>query len=154
MGFDMTCIDFSDVAIEKARKLAEKEGLSIQFYIADLCKDLELEIPPFDFAFDYGLLHHIFPEHRELYAKNVAKLLNPGAFYLSVAFSEEDDCFEGKGKYRKTPLGTELYFSNKAEIEKLFSPIFNIINLIGKKSNHKAVYALMRKKKIEPLIDQ
>jgi len=152
LGFDMTGVDFSEVAIAKARQLAEKEELSIQFHIVDLCQELELNMPPFDFAFDYELLHHIFPKHRELYANNVAKLLKTGAYYLSVAFSEEDNCFDGKGKYRKTPLGTELYFSNTDEIEKLFSPLFTIIDLkiidlIGKIGNHKAVYALMRKYK-------
>lgn len=150
MGFDMTGIDFSEVAIKKARNLSQEEGISIQFHIADLCKDLELEIPPFDFAIEYELLHHIFPENRDLYAQNIAKLLKTGALYLSVAFSEEDKCFGGKGKYRKTPLGTELYFSNKDEIEKLFSPLFTIldlkiVDLPGKFGNHKAVFALMRK---------
>jgi len=112
----MTDIDFSEVAIKKARKLAAKEGISIQFLITDICKNLELTQPTFDFAFDYEFLHHNFPVNRELFAKYIAKLLNQGAYYLSIDFSEEDDCFEGKGKYHKTPLGTELYFSNKEEI--------------------------------------
>ncbi len=151
VGFEMTGVDFSNVAIEKAKKLAIKDNLSIEFLVSDFTKKLKLNLSEFDFAFDYGLLHHIFPEDREIYARNVAKLLNENAFYLSIAFNEEDDYFEGKGKYRETPTGSVLYFSNTDEIQKLFSPLFNIIELKnitipGKNGNHNAYYAFMQKK--------
>jgi 2-polyprenyl-3-methyl-5-hydroxy-6-metoxy-1,4-benzoquinol methylase len=151
MGFEMTAVDFSNVAIEKAQKLAELEKLSIEFIVADFTKEFELNLLEFDFAFDYGLLHHVYPEYREMYVSNVAQLLNPNAYYLSIAFNEEDDYFEGKGKYRKTPKGSVLYFSNTLEIQKLFSPLFHILDLKnitiqGKNGNHRAYYAFMQKK--------
>tara|TARA_R110001583_G_scaffold47611_1_gene149051 strand:+ start:6378 stop:7016 length:639 start_codon:yes stop_codon:yes gene_type:complete len=151
VGFEMTGVDFSNVAIEKAEKLANKDNLSIEFLVADFTQELKLNLPEFEFAFDYGLLHHVFPEDREIYARNVAKLLNENAFYLSIAFNEEDDYFEGKGKYRQTPTGSVLYFSNTDEIQELFSPLFHILDLKnitipGKNGNHRAYYALMQKK--------
>lgn len=151
MGFEMTAVDFSSVAIEKAQKLAMKEELAIEFLIADFTKELHLNLSNFDFAFDYGLLHHVYPEQREKYASNVVKLLNDNAHYLSIAFNEEDAYFEGKGKYRETPTGSVLYFSNTLEIQKLFSPLFHILDLKnitipGKNGNHRAYYALMQKK--------
>ena len=151
MGFEMTAVDFSSVAITKAQELADKEQLSIEFLLVDFTKELELNLSEFDFAFDYGLLHHIYPEHREMYVKNVAKLLNKNAYYLSIAFNEEDAYFEGKGKYRETPTGSVLYFSNTNEIQKLFSPLFHILDLKnitipGKNGNHRAYYAFMQKK--------
>lgn len=151
LGFKMTGIDFSSVAIEKAQKLAEKEKLTIEFIIADFTKAVEQNLSGFDFAFDYGLLHHIFPEDRKLYINNVINLLNPKANYLSIAFCEEDNYFEGKGKYRETPTGSVLYFSNTDEMQKLFSPFFHILDLKnitipGKNGNHRAYYAFMQKK--------
>ena len=151
MGFKMTAIDFSNVAINKAQNLADKEQLSIEFLVADFTQELELNLSEFDFAFDYGLLHHVYPKHREVYARNVAKLLIENAYYLSIAFNEEDAYFEGKGKYRETPTGSVLYFSNTDEIQKLFSPLFHILELKnitipGKNGNHSAYYALMQKK--------
>ncbi|MFT5749857.1 MAG: 2-polyprenyl-3-methyl-5-hydroxy-6-metoxy-1,4-benzoquinol methylase [Ancylomarina sp.] len=151
MGFEMFGIDFSNVAIEKAKTLAIKDKLSVEFLVADLTQELKLSLSEFDFAFDYGLLHHIFPENREIFARNVAKLLNENAFYLSIAFNEEDDYFEGKEKYRQTPTGSVLYFSNTDEIKELFSPLFHILDLKnitipGKNGNHRAYYALMQKK--------
>ena len=151
MGFEMTGIDFSSVAIEKAKKLAAMEKLSITFLNVDFTKELNLNLSGFDFAFDYGLLHHIYPEQREKYASNVAKILNRKAYYLSIAFNEEDAYFEGKGKYRETQTGSILYFSNTVEIQKLFSPLFHILDLKnitipGKNGKHRAYYALMQKK--------
>lgn len=151
LGFKMTGVDFSSVAIEKAQSLAEKENLSIEFLIADFTKEHKLNLSAFDFAYDYGLLHHVYPEHREKYASNVARLLNEDAYYLSIAFSEEDDYFDGKGKYRETPTGSVLYFSNKDEVQTLFSPLFHILDLKditipGKNGNHRAYYALMQKR--------
>ena len=83
----------------------------------------------FDFAYDWEFLHHIFPEDRETYIRNVHKILNPGATYFSVCFSEEDPQFGGTGKYRKTRIGTTLYFSSESEIRELVSPYFTIREL-------------------------
>ncbi len=151
MGFEMTGVDFSNVAIEKAKELANKNKLSIDFLVADFTQKLKLNLSEFDFAFDYGLLHHIYPKDREMYVNNVTNLLNKSAYYLSIAFNEEDNYFEGKGKYRQTPTGSVLYFSNTDEIQELFSPLFHIIDLKnitipGKNGNHRAYYALMQKK--------
>ncbi|MCL6087079.1 MAG: class I SAM-dependent methyltransferase, partial [Actinobacteria bacterium] len=83
--------------------------------------------------------------------ENINMLLNLKAKYLSVCFSEKDRQFGGKGKYRKTRLGTYLYFSSEDEIKKLFSSYFNILDLktieiSGKLIPHFAIYALMEKK--------
>lgn len=54
----------------------------------------------------------------------------PFAKYLSVCFSEVDECFGSRGKYRKTPLGTTLYFSSEEEIKELMTPYFDIIPIV------------------------
>jgi SAM-dependent methyltransferase len=105
----------------------------------------------FDFAYDWELLHHIFPEQRRKYVENVAGLLNPKGHYLSVCFSERDPQFGGSGKYRETPLGTVLYFSSEVELRDLFEPFFHInelktIQVSGKIAPHLAIYAFMQKR--------
>ncbi|MCK5313022.1 MAG: class I SAM-dependent methyltransferase, partial [Desulfobacteraceae bacterium] len=96
------------------------------------------------------LLHHIFPEHREQYLKNVYRLTKPGGKYLSVFFSEDSPQFGGKGKIRKTPLDTELYFSSEKEMIPLYEPLFEInelktVEIMGKFAPHKAIYAYLQK---------
>jgi hypothetical protein len=105
----------------------------------------------FDFGYDWDFLHHIFPEDREKYVKNVYNLLKPGAWYLSVCFSEKDPQFGGMSKFRKTQLGTILYFSSESEIRDLFSPYFVIkeiktIEINTKFASHYVVYSFSERR--------
>jgi len=151
LGFDVTGVDSSKTAIGIAEKNAREKGVRCRFIVADLLGDLHEVTGTFDFAFDWELLHHIFPEDRETYIKNVYKILNPGATYFSVCFSEKDPQFGGSGKYRKTRIGTTLYFSSEPELQELFLPYFVIrelktIEIGGKYGSHLAVYALLERR--------
>jgi SAM-dependent methyltransferase len=148
-GFVVTGIDSSPTAIQIAQANARKQGAACRFIVADLLGDMHEVTDTFDFAYDWEVLHHIFPEDRETYVKNVRKILNPGATYLSVCFSETDPQFGGKGKFRKTPVGTTLYVSSEPELRDLFSRYFEIrelktIEVSGKNGSHCAVYTLMK----------
>ena len=150
LGYDATGVDLSEHAIDIAGRSAEKAGASCPFIVADLLGDLA-EIPgTYDVAYDWELLHHIYPEDRERYASNVHRILRPGGRYLSVCFSEESPQFGGTGKYRKTPLDTVLYFSSEEEIGSMFSRHFVIeelksMEIQGKHAPHKVIWAFMRK---------
>ncbi len=149
-GFDVTGVDISPIAIEMAKRAASREGLHCAFVVADLCGDISRIEGPFDFAFDWEVLHHVFPEQRRAYCKNVRRLLRPGGRYLSVFFSETDASFGGTGNYRETPLGTTLYFSSEDEMRSLYGPLFAIerletVNIEGKNAPHRAILALLRK---------
>jgi SAM-dependent methyltransferase len=151
-GFNVTGIDISPEALALAERLAEKRGVSCRFIACDLTAELGGFDLCFDFAFDWELLHHIFPEDRERYVLNVHRMLRPGARYLSVCFGEEDAAgFGGDGKYCETRIGTTLYFSSEDELRELFEPLFRIrelrvIGIEGKFRPHRAVKALMTKK--------
>ena len=150
-GFSVTGIDISPSAISIARRKASENGVECRFLVKDFVSDLGDFNENFDFAYDWELLHHIFPEKRQVYVNNVHKLLNSKAKYLSVSFSEKDPCFGGQGKYRETPLGTVLYFSSRKELKDLFKPFFQILELKtieirGKPIPHGANYAFMERK--------
>jgi len=151
MGFDATGVDISEKAIEIARELAKKDDVICEFLAADVLGNLSGIHSKYDFVYDWELLHHIFPEDRNKYIDNVHRLLKSQGQYLSVCFSEANTQFGGGGKYRKTPIGTVLYFSNEAEMESLFRRLFYIVELKsvdiqGKNGVHKAIYALLRRK--------
>jgi len=150
-GFSMTGIDSSPAAIEFARENSGKKGIAVNFIVADVLGDLHEVKEKFDFAYDWELLHHIYPEQRDIYVANVHRLMNPGGKYLSVCFSEIDTQFGGSGKYRKTSLGTVLYFSSEDELQKLFEKHFSILELktieiSGKFANHLANYVFMERR--------
>ncbi len=150
-GFDVTGIDISPTAIKIAKENAKKKKVKVNFLVADVLGDMKEVTGTFDFAYDWEMLHHIFPDKREKYIKNVHRILNPGGRYLSVCFSEKDPEFGGLGKYRETTLGTLLYFSSEDELRKLLEPYFNIIELKtievkAKFAFHIANYAFMERK--------
>jgi 2-polyprenyl-3-methyl-5-hydroxy-6-metoxy-1,4-benzoquinol methylase len=147
MGFDVIGVDSSKTAIALARNQAMQRGAMCRFIVADLLGDVH-EVPgTFEFAYDWELLHHIFPEDRDTYIKNVHRLVRPGGLYFSACFAESDPQFGGAGKYRETPLGTTLYFSSEEEIRNLLSPHFTILELetvevAGKTGPHNAICVL------------
>ncbi len=152
LGFDVTGVDIAEAAIAIATKAAAEAGVTCRFVAADVLRDLPTVTGPYDFAYDWELLHHVFPEDRGRYICNVRRLLRPGGTYLSVCFSEDDPQFGGAGKYRQTPLGTLLYFSSEAEIESLLTDGFIIeelrtIDVRGKHAAHRAVCALASKRR-------
>jgi cyclopropane fatty-acyl-phospholipid synthase-like methyltransferase len=150
-GFEVTGIDISPTAIKMAKEKVDEKGVTCDFIAGNLLDNLNELTGHFDFAFDWEVLHHIFPDNRKRYIKNVLSLLRSNALYFSVCFSEKDPQFGGSGKFRKTPIGTTLYFSSEEELEDLFTPYFKIddlktIEIKGKRAPHLAVYALMSKK--------
>jgi len=151
MEFDVMGIDFSETAIEIAKKGLIDKDIMCQFMVCDVLGDFSEFKETFDFAYDWELLHHIFPPDRNKYLNNIIQILKPDGIYLSVCFSEDSPQFGGKGKYRKTPLDTVLYFSSESEMVSLFKPYFHIdelktMNIAGKFSDHKVIYAYLRKK--------
>ena len=150
-GFEVTGIDISPTAIKLAQEKAVKERITCKFIVDDVLGNLDEVKDTYDFAYDWSLLHHVYPEKRSNYIENVNRILTIGGNYLSVCFSEKDPLFGDSGKYRETPLGTVLYFSSEEELKELFSGYFRIIELKtieieGKFSPHLAVYAFMVKK--------
>ena len=152
-GFRMTGLDLAPRAVELAQRRAEEEGVACQFVNRDMTDVVGDFDNAFDFAYDWEVLHHIFPERREQYVRNVHRMLRPGGKYFSLCFSEDEPAsFGGEGKYRKTPIGTTLYFSSEDELRRLFEPLFVIEDLRtveteGKNGSHVSIKALMRARK-------
>jgi SAM-dependent methyltransferase len=152
-GFRVTGVDVSAKAIELAERLASARGVGCRFVQADLTSAVPDDVAgDFDFAYDWEVLHHVFPEDRARYAANVRRLLRPGGRYLSVCFSEADaPAFGGEGKWVRTPLGTLLYLSSEREIAELFEPLFRIdelrtVEIAGRHGMHLAIKALMSRR--------
>jgi len=150
-GFDVTGIDISEKAIALARELAARKEVRCRFVVTDLLGDVNEFQSGFELAYDWEVLHHIFPDDRPQYIQNVHSLLQPNGMYFSVCFSDKDAAFGGQGKFRETPLGTKLYFSSEEELNNLFTPLFRIIELEtveipGKRGSHMAIAAWLKRK--------
>lgn len=152
LGFRVTAIDLSAEAIAIATGHAKERGLACRFLARDVARDVADLAESFDFAYDWKVLHHVFPAARPLWAGNVHRMLRPGGTYLSVSFSEREPTgFPGSGKVRETALGTTIYLSSEEELARVFAPQFAIESIStvvvpGKSQPHTAVRCLMRKR--------
>ena len=81
-GWKVTGVDFSAVALEKARRLAESSAVDAEWVVADL-----LEYRPEERAFDFVLLFYLqVPEsQRREIVRAAADAVAPGGTFLLVA---------------------------------------------------------------------
>lgn len=144
-GFDVTGVDIAPTAVAIAQRNAASAGLDCRFVTADLTGTPPEFDAKFDFAWEWEVLHHIAPVLRPAWVRNMHHLLNPGAAYVAVCFSEADEQF-GSGKMRRTPIGTTLYFSSEEELRALYAAHFVVeelrtLRIPGTRGAHAVVYA-------------
>jgi len=84
-GWQPVGVDFSRLAVRRARQAGRRAGLDIPFYQADVT-DLSFLAAPFDLVLDIGCLHGIPRERHGDYAREVARLARPGGLYMLYAF--------------------------------------------------------------------
>lgn len=84
-GWRVTAVDFSPKAILTARRKAQKAGVDVDFLLADVTRLESLE-GPYDYALDIGCLLGLRPGERSRYARELARLLRPGADYMLYAW--------------------------------------------------------------------
>ncbi|GAA0473349.1 transferase [Actinoplanes capillaceus] len=86
-GHQVTAVDISSVAIERARTKAVAAAVTVDFRVCDV---IELAMDPFDIVFDSGLLHSL---HRwggvEGYLALLPTLLVPGGSLFVLAIGVE-----------------------------------------------------------------
>jgi len=129
-GFDVTGIDLSERAIKYAKENARNKKVSARFIAMDV-NDLGKLKEKFDFVLEWALMHHIAPQIRQRYVKDLSRLLNNGGKYLSFCFNEQSYRFgrpgERERKSGENAPGLNLYFSSDNELKELFEQYFKII---------------------------
>jgi len=111
-GFDVTGVDLSPLAIEKAKRKTGS-NLKVRFLAADALQLPDLG-PPFPFVFDRGLYHHLRRVDIKRFQKTLAHVCCPGGYYLVLAGNADDPDKSDAGPPKVT--GAEML----AELEPLF----------------------------------
>jgi SAM-dependent methyltransferase len=146
-GFAVVGVDFSPVALAKARAAAERRGLGpdrITFMEGDLTSGRVAGVEgPFDLLVDYGTLDDLPDAKRPALAGYVARLARPGARFFLFAFSgrpEDLPRFSFGGPSRAFPGLVP------GEVERLFEPAFRIDVIDAPtRTRHVATYLLERR---------
>lgn len=113
-GFEVTGVDVSQVAVEKAREKADEAGATILFMLAEL-PNLFLPGKVFDFVFDRGCFHSLKNEDRSRFADMLAKFTKEGSLFLLLTGNAKEPREQGP------PTMTEK------EISDTFSRFFDFI---------------------------
>ena len=115
-GFDVTAVDFNELAIERARRRAAEAGAVVRFVLADVL-DFTQRYEAFPFFFDRGCYHAVRDPHAEAYVRTLKQITRRGSLGLILTGNAREPHVPGP------PVVTEEQFH--AELE----PTFAIVRL-------------------------
>ncbi len=106
LGHDVTGVDFSPTAIEKARAKARQRGLTARFVVADALRlaDMISLRAAFDTAIDVGLLHSLQPADWPAYAAALGAVIRPGGNLLLLCWSDGNPFGRGPERVSKRDI--------------------------------------------------
>ena len=94
-GFEVTAVDVSPTAIERARGFAEREGVSVDFRVADVTALGDVPAP-FAFIFDRGLYHVVRKANLSGLLNTLEQVTVPGSYYLALTGNANEEPLEGQ----------------------------------------------------------
>lgn len=86
-GYVVSALDATDMGIEKGKLLAEKYGVSVEFFKADI-EDFRLN-DKYDIIFSSGALHFVRPEYRNDLFQNLKEYTNENGIHVMNVFVEK-----------------------------------------------------------------
>jgi SAM-dependent methyltransferase len=110
-GFQVTALDLSAVAIDRARQRSQAAAVRVDFFADDVAS--APMVAPFDFVFDRGCYHCVRRVNLAGYIASVERLTHPGTKFLLLAGNANED---GDGPPRV----------HEQEIRAEFGPLFDI----------------------------
>ena len=107
-GFDVTALDVSPLAIERARRRGADAGASVRFLVADVLSPPDDLHGPFDFFFDRGCYHVVRREDVRGYLQTLRRLTRRGAWGLVLAGNAREPHDPGPPTVDEEQLRAEL----------------------------------------------
>jgi methyl halide transferase len=107
-GFDVTGLDLSERAIERARQRAKDAGVAIDFRVADVLKAPPPLGEPFAFFFDRGCYHAVRRDDPLGYGAALVPLLAPGAVGLVLTGNAREPNEDGPPVVSEEEIRAEL----------------------------------------------
>src|SRR5262245_58916145 len=95
-GFDVTAVDISPLAIERARQRAAESNVNVRFVLADV-HELPPEFGTFPFLFDRGCYHAVRRQGVQGFLGILRQVTAPGSIGLFLAGNARDPHEPGKG---------------------------------------------------------
>jgi SAM-dependent methyltransferase len=107
-GFDVTALDVSPLAIDRARENAREAGATVQFLVADVLHPPAELSGPFDFFFDRGCYHAVRRDNVAGYIETLRRLTHTGTTGLILAGNAREPHEPGPPVVTEDQIRTEL----------------------------------------------
>ncbi len=106
-GFEVTAVDSSPTALERARTRAELAGVNVCFVLDDVFEFIQ-SCEPFDFVYDSGFYHFIRLTKLDSYVDLLWRATHPGSYCLVLAGSTGETVAGGPPQVSETEIRHEL----------------------------------------------
>jgi SAM-dependent methyltransferase len=113
-GYDVVGFDFTDAAVQEARRLSREAGVAVQFEQRDIFGLARDYAGTFEGVWEYTCYCAIEPRRRAEYIGTVAAILRPGGWFLACFFPV------------RSGGGGPPFPVSKAEVRRLLAPQFRI----------------------------
>ncbi len=130
-GFESYGIDYTKIAVERAKKFAKEADVSENTHF-NVCNALDLPYKEnfFDIAVDYSVFDHIEKQYWGLYLKNLLKVLKPKGFYILSVFSANTDFIKNRKQKWYYSGDAYFHFCLEKDIRDIFEKNFKILEII------------------------
>jgi SAM-dependent methyltransferase len=105
--FDVTAIDISPMAIERARVRLEREGGLVRFVQGDICRFAQMA-GQFDFIYDAGFYHCVRQTDLDGFLDVLWRVTRPGSMYLSLCGAKGEKAEGGPPQVSEDDIHDEL----------------------------------------------
>ncbi|MGH7353151.1 MAG: methyltransferase domain-containing protein [Candidatus Rokuibacteriota bacterium] len=85
-GYDVVAVDWAAAAVQEARELADRDGVSVEFLRRDLFTLDRDFANAFDGVWEYTCFCAIDPRRRAEYVRTLGRVLRPGGWLLACFF--------------------------------------------------------------------
>jgi methyl halide transferase len=106
-GFEVTAVDCSPTAIERARVRADMEDALPRFVLADIF-EFAITAGQFDFIYDAGLYHYIRHGDLDRYLDVLWRVTRPGSLYLTLVGAKGESAPGGPPRLSKRQIYNDL----------------------------------------------
>ncbi len=105
--FEVTAVDCSPIALERARLRAEQQDALIHFVLADIF-EFARSAGQFDLVYECGVYHALRQVNLERYLDMLWRVTRPGSYYLCLAGAPDETADEGPPRVTEDEIRNEL----------------------------------------------
>lgn len=148
-GFEVTAVDLSAVAINKAKEKAKQAGCNVNFVQADVTALPDVGAP-FPFVFDRGTYHVVRGINLEGLQKTLSQVVAPGGYYLVLVGNANEDAPPEQGPPRVTSHDLCRELENEGfDLVSLQESVFHGIRVEGREIIPVAWKAILRRRQTD-----